>query len=55
MAWAGDTILIDKVAFSIEDIRAVSFGLQETARKQLLADLIFVSKDGKDRLGLLLL
>jgi superfamily II DNA or RNA helicase len=52
VAWAGDTILIDKVAFSIEDIRAVSFGLRETARKRLLADLTFVGEDGKDRQGL---
>ena len=52
VAWAGDTILIDKVAFSIEDIRAVSFGLRETARKRLLADLIFVGEDGKDGPGL---
>ena len=46
VAWAGDTILIDKVAFSIEDIRAVLFGLRETARKRLLADLLFVSENG---------
>ncbi|KAM0713371.1 hypothetical protein Q7P35_000824 [Cladosporium inversicolor] len=46
VAWAGDTILIDKVAFSIEDIRAVSFRLRETARKRLLADLLFVSENG---------
>ena len=52
VAWAGDTILIDKVAFSIEDIRAVSFGLRETARKRLLADLMFVGEDGKDGPGL---
>ena len=45
VAWARDTILIDKVAFSIEDIRAVSFGLGETARKRLLADLLFVSEN----------
>lgn len=40
--------MIDKVAFSIEDIRAVSFGLRETARKRLLADLMFVGEDRKD-------
>ena len=38
--------MIDKVAFSIEDIRAVLFGLRETARKRLLADLLFVSENG---------
>ncbi|KAI7550457.1 hypothetical protein KC331_g3162 [Hortaea werneckii] len=48
VAWAGDTMLIDKVAFSIEDIRAVSFGLRETARKRLLAALTFVGEDGED-------
>jgi hypothetical protein len=44
--------LIDKVAFSIEDIREVSFGLRETVRKRLLADLIFVSEDGREGEGL---
>jgi hypothetical protein len=52
VAWAGETILIDKVAFSIEDIREVSFGLRETARKRLLADLMFVSEDGREGEGL---
>jgi hypothetical protein len=46
VAWARDTILIDKVAFSIEDIRAISFGLREIARMRLLADLLFVSENG---------
>ena len=40
--------MIDKVAFSIEDIRAVSFELRETARKRLLSDLLFVSENGKE-------
>jgi hypothetical protein len=48
VAWARDTILIDKVAFSIEDIRVVSFELRETARKQLLADLLFISENGEE-------
>lgn len=52
VAWAGDTILIDKVAFSIEDIRAVSFGLRETARKRLLAELMFVGENGGEGKGL---
>jgi superfamily II DNA helicase RecQ len=52
VAWAGETILIDKVAFSIEDIREVSFGLRETARKRLLADLMFVGEDGREGEGL---
>lgn len=46
VAWAGDMILIDKVAFSIEDIRAVSFRLRETVHKRLFADLLFVSENG---------
>ena len=40
------------MVFSIEDIRAVLFGLRETARKRLLVDLMFVREDRKDRLGL---
>ena len=40
--------MIDKVAFSIEDIRAVSFELREIARKRLLSDLLFVSEDGEE-------
>jgi hypothetical protein len=40
--------LTDKVAFSIEDTRVISFELRETARKRLLADLLFVSKNGEE-------
>lgn len=47
--------MIDKVAFSIEDIRAISFGLRETARKRLLADLLFVSENSREGEELLLL
>jgi hypothetical protein len=43
------------VAFSIEDIQEVSFGLRETVRKRLLADLMFVSEDGREGEGLLVL
>ena len=40
--------MIDKVAFSIEDIRAISFRLREIVRKRLLAELLFVSENGRE-------
>jgi hypothetical protein len=38
--------LIDKVGFSIEDVRTVVFGLRETARRRLFGELMFVDESG---------
>jgi hypothetical protein len=46
VAWAGEKILIDKVGFSIEDVRTVVFGLRETARRRLFGELMFVDESG---------
>lgn len=47
IGWQGDTILIGKIQFTVEDVRKTIFGLWQTARRRLLRDLLFVD-DGED-------
>jgi len=45
VGWQGDTILIGKVQFTVNDVRKVVFGLCETARRRLVRDLLFIEDD----------
>jgi superfamily II DNA helicase RecQ len=48
IGWQGDTVSIDKIKFSIEDIRTVVFGLWETARRRLVKELLFVEDEDRE-------
>jgi superfamily II DNA helicase RecQ len=48
VGWQGDTILIGKVQFTVDDVRKVMFGLCETARRRLVRDLLFIEEEGED-------
>jgi superfamily II DNA helicase RecQ len=47
IGWQGDTVSIDKIKFSVEDVRTAVFGLWETARRRLVKELLFI-EDEKD-------
>ena len=48
VGWQGDTILIGKVQFTVNDVRKVVFGLCETARRRLVQDLLFIEHGDND-------
>ena len=45
ISWKGETIYIDKISFTIGDIRAVVHGLQETVKQRLSQDLLLLGDD----------
>jgi len=42
VSWKGERIYIDKISFTIGNIRAVVHGLYETVRERLTNDVLFV-------------
>lgn len=42
VTWKGDEICIDKVSFTMEELRSVVHGLNESARQKLLRDLLLI-------------
>jgi hypothetical protein len=48
VGWQGDTILIGKVQFTVNDVRKVVFGLCETVRRRLVQDLLFIEHEDDD-------
>ena len=51
VGWQGDTILIGKIQFTVNDVRKVVFGLCETARRRLVRDLLFIEYEDDDEGG----
>jgi len=45
ISWQGERICIDKISFTIGDIRAVVHGLHETAKDTLVKDLLLIEGD----------
>jgi len=45
VSWQGDRIYVDKISFTMDDIRAVVHGLHETVRQRLLRDILMVEKE----------
>jgi hypothetical protein len=49
LAWSGDQLLIDQQSFSLDDVRSTVKGLYETARVQLLKDVLLLELDERDQ------
>lgn len=49
LSWSGDRLLIDQQSFSLEDLRSTVKGLYETARLQLLKDVLLLDLDARDQ------
>ena len=47
VTWKGEEICIDKISFTMEELRSVVHGLSESARQRLTRDLLLV-KDGEE-------
>jgi superfamily II DNA/RNA helicase len=49
LSWSGDRLLIDQQSFSLDDLRSTVQGLYETARLQLLKDVLLLDLDARDQ------
>ena len=47
VSWEGGSILVNKIKFSMDDIRTVVHGLLETTRRRLKRELLFISNEGE--------
>jgi len=45
ISWQGERICVDKISFTIDDIRTVVHGLYETVRQRLLRDILIVEEE----------
>jgi superfamily II DNA helicase RecQ len=52
LSWSGDRLLIDQQSFSLDDLRSTVKGLYETARLQLLKDVLLLDLDARDQVRL---
>jgi len=53
ISWQGERIYVDKISFTMGDIRVVVHGLYETVRERLVKDLLLVEDGGKAALPML--
>jgi len=51
VSWQGETILIGKVQFTIDNVQKVVFRLCETARRRLVQDLLFIEYKDEEEGG----
>jgi hypothetical protein len=49
LSWSGDRLLINQQSFSLDDLRSTVKGLYETARMQLLKDVLLLELDARDQ------
>lgn len=49
LSWSGDRLLIDQQSFTLENLRSTVHGLYETARLQLLKDVLLLDLDARDQ------
>lgn len=49
LSWSGDRLLINQQSFSLDDLRSTVKGLYETARQQLLKDVLLLTLDERDQ------
>jgi hypothetical protein len=49
LSWYGDRLLINQQSFSLDDLRSTVKGLYETARMQLLRDVLLLDLDTRDQ------
>lgn len=49
LSWSGDRLLLDQQSFSLDDLRSTVKGLYETARLQLLKDVLLLDLDARDQ------
>ena len=47
VSWEGSNVLVNKIKFSIDDIRTVVHGLYETARQRLKTKLLLIEGEGE--------
>lgn len=45
ISWQGDRICVDKISFTMDDIRSVVHGLHETMRQRLWKDILMVGEE----------
>jgi superfamily II DNA helicase RecQ len=50
LSWSGDRLLINQQSFSLDDLRSTVKGLYETARMQLLKDVLLLELDARDQI-----
>lgn len=49
LSWSGDRLLINQQSFTLDDLRSTVKGLYETARLQLLRDVLLLDLDARDQ------
>ena len=47
VSWVGDRVSIDKISFTLGDLRAVVHGLNESMRQKLIKDLMLIKGNGE--------